>query len=100
MNQMLIDEDGNRDNLCKSVQTEMIQTYILPPRSWPLIEITAAPIQTIMKIMEKTTEASSWAFRLSKTARFMQRKNGPHRSQSRSSARISRCRLSVDREID
>lgn len=57
-----------------------------PPRSCPLIVTTDAPTHMMTKMTEKTREASSCAFRLSITAKDMQIKSGPQRSQSRSSA--------------
>ena len=76
---------------------------IVPPSSCPLIAITAAPSQTMMKTISKSNVLSSaWVLELrtlkasdTKTydARIKQKKKGPQRSQLRISLRF--CSLSV-----
>lgn len=55
---------------------------IWPPRREPLIEMTAAPTQTITNTISKSSVLSSACVpQLSITAKAKQNKNGPHKSQ-------------------
>jgi hypothetical protein len=63
---------------------------ILPPKSWPLIDITAPPSQTITKTISKSKVLSSAFVAADNTpANIRQKKNGPQRSQLRISFLLS-----------